>query len=92
MIKTLTIDKSGRVVIPKMMRDAMRLLPGVRLEIEMNKNGNELILRRFYAQNHMQKKRGLWVYKGSKTLTIEAARKVLKLIRAERDKRIRAGS
>ena len=39
MIKTVTIDKSGRVLIPKAIRDQMRLEPRQRFAVEIRDNG-----------------------------------------------------
>ena len=40
---TVTIDKAGRLVLPKAMRDALHLKPGSSLEVE--RRDDELILR-----------------------------------------------
>jgi AbrB family looped-hinge helix DNA binding protein len=58
---TLTIDKSGRLVIPKPVRDALGLRPGDRLEL--SRKGGELILSLSQPQSVLQKERGLWVYR-----------------------------
>jgi AbrB family transcriptional regulator (stage V sporulation protein T) len=40
---TVTIDRAGRLVLPKAMRDALHLKPGSSLEVE--RRDDELILR-----------------------------------------------
>ena len=42
MSTTIEIDKAGRIVIPKKLRDALHLIPGTRLVIE--RSGDRLIL------------------------------------------------
>lgn len=39
---TVEIDKAGRIVVPKKLRDAMHLVPGTQLQLEQR--GNTLIL------------------------------------------------
>ncbi len=36
------IDKAGRIVVPKKLRDALHLVPGTRLKVE--RNGESLVL------------------------------------------------
>ncbi len=66
MTKKITIDKAGRVVIPKPMRKAMHLSPGDSLELE--NLGQEIVLRPFHEKAHMQKENGIWVFRTGKPL------------------------
>jgi AbrB family looped-hinge helix DNA binding protein len=42
MSTTVEIDKAGRIVVPKKLRDALHLIPGTRLQID--RYGNNLTL------------------------------------------------
>jgi AbrB family looped-hinge helix DNA binding protein len=58
----LTIDKSGRIVVPKPLRQRLGLLPGTELEIVDQVGG--LLLRIADRRPAMTKVEGLWVHKG----------------------------
>lgn len=36
---TAAVDKAGRIVVPKKMRDALHLVPGTRLTVRINGGG-----------------------------------------------------
>jgi AbrB family looped-hinge helix DNA binding protein len=40
-----TIDKAGRVVVPKVLREQMGLTPGIEIEIEIDQRDGELTIR-----------------------------------------------
>ncbi len=40
---TIEIDKAGRVVVPKQIRDTLHLTPGTKLNIRIE--GNEIVLK-----------------------------------------------
>jgi len=61
MTKTLTIDKAGRVIIPKPLRDALHLSPGDSLTL--NSSGEEITLRPVHETSPLQKEHGFWVYR-----------------------------
>jgi AbrB family looped-hinge helix DNA binding protein len=77
----VTLDKAGRVVLPKPLREQMRLGPGDELEIESE--GERITLRPVRPQVHLKKEHGVWVYQGE---PVEMS--IPKLIDAERGKRI----
>jgi AbrB family looped-hinge helix DNA binding protein len=58
----LTIDKAGRVVIPKSVRDDLRLRAGDTLELECE--ADAMRLRPVRPKALMRKKKGIWVYGG----------------------------
>ncbi|HEX9456469.1 MAG TPA: AbrB/MazE/SpoVT family DNA-binding domain-containing protein [Candidatus Acidoferrum sp.] len=67
MATKLTLDKAGRVVLPKPLRDRLQLAPGDTLHLEME---GERITLRPVRQNVMLKKEfGVWVYQGESTDT-----------------------
>ena len=61
MTTTLTIDKAGRVVIPKPLREALHLGPGDSLKLDSS--GEEIILRPVHETAPLQKEHGFWVYR-----------------------------
>ncbi len=55
---TLTIDKAGRVVLPKPVRDALQISPGDSLELESSED--HIILRPAKGKGaHVQEARGV---------------------------------
>ncbi len=67
MATKLTLDKAGRVVLPKPLRDRLQLAPGDTLHLETE---GERITLRPVRQNVMLKKEfGVWVYQGESTDT-----------------------
>lgn len=61
MTTKLTIDKAGRVVIPKRLRDALHLTAGDRLQLESS--GDAITLRPIQETAPLQKEHGFWVYR-----------------------------
>jgi AbrB family looped-hinge helix DNA binding protein len=84
---TVTLDRVGRVVIPRLLRDEFDLEPGDKLRLESD--GERLTLRRVRSASSLSEKRGVWVYRGGRTLTAAATDKVLRNIREGRDRRNR---
>ena len=78
---TLTIDKSGRLVIPKRVRDALGLCPGDRLELRQH--GSDVILTLSQPMSVLQKEKGVWVYRSGQRTRVS----IPELI--ERDRRQR---
>jgi len=81
-IAKLTLDRSGRVSLPKSLREEMRLAPGDSLHLESE--GERITLRPLRPQARLKKERGIWVYQGEAT---EAS--IPELIDRGRDKRLR---
>jgi AbrB family looped-hinge helix DNA binding protein len=85
MTTKLTLDKAGRVVLPKPLRDRLQLAPGDALHVESE---GECITLRPVRQNVMLKKElGVWVYQGEPTDT-----SIVDVIDHERENRLRAVS
>jgi AbrB family looped-hinge helix DNA binding protein len=82
MISTVTLDKAGRVVIPKALRDELRLEPGDSLALEAE--GENIALRPLRSASPLRKERGVWVFHGSRKLGTAVTDKVLRDIRAQR--------
>jgi AbrB family looped-hinge helix DNA binding protein len=77
----LTIDKSGRIVVPKPMRDRLGLKPDMELEVLERADG--VLLRPVEQQPSMLKVEGLWVHQGTAAPDANWAR-VLDDVREER--------
>ena len=57
----VTIDKAGRLVLPKFIREALRLGPGDALEVESD--DDRVVLSPVRTPAGLQKERGVWVYR-----------------------------
>ncbi len=79
----LVIDKAGRVVIPKPLREELHLEPGDSLEIEST--GEQITLRPVRGTGPLSKEHGVWVFHSGQPLPASATDEVLLQIRAERD-------
>ena len=65
------IDKAGRIVVPKKLRDALHLTPGTRLKVE--RSGESLVLEQDMPEPQLEMIDGLWVMSGNKRLTADEA-------------------
>lgn len=63
---TTEIDKSGRLVVPKKMRDALRLVPGTR--ITLNQEGDTITVQPEARPIGLFRKNGMLVYSFGKPL------------------------
>ncbi|MGA2203845.1 MAG: AbrB/MazE/SpoVT family DNA-binding domain-containing protein [Terriglobales bacterium] len=79
----LIIDKAGRVVIPKPLREELRLEPGDALEIATA--GERITLRPVRGTGPLTKEHGVWVFHTGKPLPASATDELLQRIREERD-------
>jgi len=84
MTTTLTLDKAGRVVIPKPWRDQLGLGPGDSLHLEME--GERILLRPVRQTMPLRKERGLWVYRSGRPLPSLSIPDLI-----DRDREARAG-
>ncbi len=80
----VTIDKAGRIVIPKEIRDELRLDPGDTLAFASE--GGSVTLRPLNANAPLQKERGVWVFRGRKPLSLEDANRIVDEARDQRDR------
>lgn len=81
---TVTIDKAGRVVIPKEIRDELRLEPGDTLALESE--GECVTLRPVHGGTPLQKERGVWVFRGGAPLLLDEANEIVRDTREQRDR------
>lgn len=80
-----TLDKAGRIVLPKPLRDEFNLEAGDSLEIESS--GEDITLRPARGQAQLRKKHGVWVYRSGEPLSATTVRDTVREIRRERDAR-----
>lgn len=78
----VTLDRAGRVVLPKALRDEMHLSPGDTLDLTVK--GDEVTLRPRRGATPLQKERGVWVFRTGKPLTAGETEEILRNIRAQR--------
>ena len=82
MTTKLSLDKAGRVVIPKGLRQQLHLSPGDTLQLESE--GDAITLRPLRPEALLRKEHGVWVYQGE-----PAHASIPDLIDREREKRLR---
>jgi AbrB family looped-hinge helix DNA binding protein len=78
----VTLDQAGRVVLPKTLRDELRLSPGDTLDLTVK--GDEVTLRPRRGATPLQKERGVWVFRTGKPLAAAETEETLRNIRAQR--------
>ena len=78
----VTLDRVGRVVLPKTLRDELRLAPGDTLDLTLK--GDDVTLRPRRGATPLQKERGVWVFRTGKPLAADETEKALRAIRAQR--------
>jgi AbrB family looped-hinge helix DNA binding protein len=76
-----TLDRFGRVVIPKEIRDALGLKPGEQLKIEHT--DDEVVLKPLREEPPIKVKNGVLVYAGTATGNLMEA------VKAHREERLR---
>ena len=82
MTAKITLDKAGRVLIPKSLREDLHLGPGDVLELKQQ--GEEITLRPIRPAALVKKERGVWVFQGEPT-----DESIIELIDRQRETRIR---
>jgi AbrB family looped-hinge helix DNA binding protein len=80
---TLIIDKAGRVVLPKPVRDEMRLRAGDSLTIE--KTEDQIVLRPLRGGTGLRKKQGIWVFNTGEPISTEQVNQAIHEVRSERE-------
>jgi len=84
-IVKLTLDKAGRIVLPKPLRDELRIGPGDELDIQSS--GEDITLRPVRGQAQLRKKHGVWVFRSGEPLSATTVQKTMREIQRERDAR-----
>jgi AbrB family looped-hinge helix DNA binding protein len=78
----LTIDKAGRIVLPKPLRDELQLTPGDALELQCS--AEEITLRPLRGNAPLRKKRGVWVFRAGEPLAASVVEETIRQVRKER--------
>lgn len=82
---TLTLDKAGRIILPKPVRDELQLSPGDSLEVESSED--LIVLRPARGRGQMKKESGVWVFDSGEPLSEETIRKTTRKIRDQRSRK-----
>lgn len=86
MILKVTLDKAGRISIPKSLRNELQLGPGDALQLESH--GEQITLRPLRATIPIRKEDGVWVYRSGRAADF-SIRKLIEEGRKERHRSIR---
>ncbi len=78
----LSIDRAGRVVLPKPIRDRLQLLPGESLEIESFED--HIVLRPVRERAAMRRELGVLVFDTGEPVTASDVQKTIQKVRDER--------
>ena len=79
----LFIDKAGRILLPKPLRDELQLSPGDALELDST--GEAITLRPVRGVSPLRKKRGVWVFNNGQPLLNSTVNETVRRVRSERD-------
>lgn len=82
---TVTIDKAGRVVLSKILRDELHLAPGDTLDLTVEGERVTLCPRR--TAPPLQKEHGVWVSRIGEPLSAAETRATLRGVREQRARR-----
>lgn len=82
---TLILDKAGRIVLPKVVRDELQLSPGDSLDVESSEE--QIVLRPARNSGQMKKENGVWVYDSGEALSAEAVQKTMRKVRDQRQRK-----
>ena len=82
---TVSLDKAGRVVLPKALRDELHLAPGDSLDLTVE--GEQVTLRPRRTTSPLQKEQGVWVFRMGEPLTAAETHASLRNIRERRWRR-----
>jgi AbrB family looped-hinge helix DNA binding protein len=83
MIARLTLDKAGRIVLPKPVREELQLAPGDTLELDSAQD--RIILRPLRGATPLHRKQGIWVYRCDEPLPAAMVDETVRRVRQERD-------
>ena len=78
----VTLDRAGRIVLPKTVRDKLHLAPGDTFDLLVQ--GDDLTLRPRRTSTPLYKERGVWVLRTGEPLAAAETQETLRTIRAER--------
>ena len=79
---TLILEKAGRIVLPKFVRDELQLSPGDSLELDSS--DESIVLRPARGPGQVKKESGVWVFDSGEPLAKETVRKTVRKLRDRR--------
>ncbi len=80
---TVEIDKAGRVVVPKKIRDLMHLRPGDKLDVQID--GEKITMAHHRVGKGLYEKDGWLVYDSGVPMSIEESLRLVDEAREDRD-------
>lgn len=81
----VTLDKAGRVVLPKALRDELHLAPGDTLDLSVE--GEQVTLRPRRISSPLRKKQGVWVFSTGRPMSSDETADTLRKLREQGDRR-----
>jgi AbrB family looped-hinge helix DNA binding protein len=81
----LSMDRAGRVVLPKPIRNQLQLEAGESLEIESF--DDHIVLRPIRQRATMRKEMGVWVFDIGESVTASEVRETIEGVRDQRSER-----
>ncbi len=79
----LTLDKAGRIVLPKPVRQKLQLAAGDELDLEASED--RITLRPIRGNAPLRKKQGVWVFRSGEPLPASTVQETIERVRRERD-------
>jgi AbrB family looped-hinge helix DNA binding protein len=83
---TISVDRAGRLVLPKQVRQQLQLEPGESLEMESFED--HIVLRPVRGNASMHRKEGVWVFRGGAPLKASVVRETIRRVRKEREQAV----
>jgi len=81
----LTVDKVGRIVLPKPVLEKLQLAPGD--ELELDSLDDRITVRPLRGSAQLRKKHGVWVFRCGAPLPASTVEEPIEQVRRERDDR-----
>ena len=78
----ITLDKAGRIVLPKPLREELNLSPGDTLDITVARE--QITLRPVRNTSPLQKERGVWVFRTGEKLPAATTDDTIRQVREDR--------
>jgi AbrB family looped-hinge helix DNA binding protein len=79
---TIIVDKAGRVVLPKLVRDKLQLSAGDSLELESSEG--QIVLRPVRGTAQMRMRDGIWVFRTGQPISAASVNETIQQVRNER--------
>jgi AbrB family looped-hinge helix DNA binding protein len=83
---TISIDRAGRLVLPKPVRQQLQLEPGESLELESFED--HIVLRPVRGNSTAYKRQGIWVFRTPAPLKASVVEETIRKVRKEREQEI----